>query len=79
MIFIITKCPKTQEKAQDVENNNSCNFICSSKANKTEFTLIKNCTVVPPTKNVDILHFTPTKIKDVNLFNESIYEKKLNV
>ena len=79
IIFVKVKCSKPQEKTQDVENNNSCNFICSPRASKAEFTLIKNCTIVPPTKNVDILNFTPTKIKDVNLFNESIYEKKLNV
>ncbi len=79
ILFIKVKFCRPQEKIQDVENNNNCNFFGSPKAAKAEFTLIKNCTVSHPTKNVDVLNFIPPKIKDINSFNESIYEKKLNV
>ena len=71
----IQKCFQKKNKTCDVENNNICNTIYSSKLASEQTTFMMNQS---PTAHLDILNFQSTKSKNINIFNENNFDGKMN-
>ena len=83
VLVLRSKCSRKQTTSPcDVEKNNACNTIYGSKLESDKcvkaFISEPAFSKLDPTANLDLLNFTPSKLKNVNIFDQDFLDKKFN-
>ncbi|MCP3666121.1 MAG: hypothetical protein GY696_27080 [Gammaproteobacteria bacterium] len=83
VLVVRSKCSSQKTTSScDVEKNNVCNTIYGSKLESEKcvkaFTSEPAFSKLDPTANLDLLNFTPLKLKNINIFDQELFDKKFN-